>query len=843
MKNVCIFTIASRNYVHSARTLMEGVERFAPGAHRLLALCDERGDFDFSRDTFEVLPLADIELPERKHFIFQYSLLELNTAIKPYVIAALFARGFEKVIYFDPDIALYAPLDDLIGRLDSVELLLTPHVTEPLEDGGRPADRELMICGTFNLGFVAFRRCAASEKFVGWWRRRLERDCVVDFARGLFTDQKWMDFAPSFCAGAQIVRDAGWNVAYWNLAQREVTRAADGRLLVNGASLVFFHFSGFAPDDGVFSKHQDRFTLANLPPVVAELAQDYAARLRGNGLAQVRTTPYAHAKFSDGTPVPDFARKYFREHRDALAAQFPDPAGADADSFIAHLNEPAERNGRSSPGITRLLMEVYRGFPALELEEQFPDVPGAHAEYFAAWCRTDGREFHRLPDVFLRPAEAAQAQKSAALHGGGFNQLVYRLAWRFKDLTHLFVPLKTRQKIAGLLFNRAYLPQAIAHPSARGGSAPAIAGPVGLNVIGYLRAELGVGEAARATLRACRAAGVPAAAVDFSTGVASRLEERIPEGFALAPQYGVTLLHVNADQTPHVVAEHEAAMRGRHNIGFWNWELPELPDSAANAARFLDEVWAPSTFCATAFSRRLSIPVTLVPLSIDVTVPPGVGRRELGLPEDDFLFLFMFDAFSIPERKNPLGLLEAWNRARGSFNRPARLVLKMINGDKESETTARLRAAAARDPAITLLERYLRRPDLNALFNAADCYVSLHRSEGFGLTLAESMFLGKPVIATGWSANMDFMTPWNSLPVNNRLVQLDRDYGPYAKGQSWADPDLDDAARQMVRVVNEPDLAQQLGTRAARDIREQLSPAAVGRIIAARLAALAANRR
>lgn len=835
----CIFTIASRNYAHATRALMEGVARHAPHAHRMLALCDECGAVDFSRDNFEVLELAQLDLPGRALFVFQYTLLELNTAIKPFVVAELFARGFDQVIYFDPDIAIHGSLDDMIARLDRSDILLTPHITAPIDDGGIPDERHLLACGSFNLGYVAFRRCGQTEAFVRWWQRKLERDCVVDFGRGLFVDQKWMEFAASFCDRVEVVRHPGWNVAYWNLPTRKVEQAG-GSFTSNGEPLVFFHFSGFSAERGVFGKHQTRYTMENLAPAVAALAKDYAEALRRHGVSETAGIPYAHARFPDGTPIPDLARKLFRENRDDLAAKFPDPAGADAARFIGHVNEPFCRNGRSTPLVSRLMWEVLHDHPDLGLEQQFPDVLGAHARSFAEWFVGPGREVHGLPDVFLRPARAALAREAGAgpaAAGSSFGKWLYQTAWRFKGLTHAFVPLKTRQRIAAALFRRAYVQDSSAVSPA---PAPAAAGhPRGLNVIGYLRAELGVGEAARATLRACRAARIPAAAIDLSKGVESRLEERLPEGFAGEPEFGVTLLHVNAEQVPFAVADHEPAMRGRYNIAFWNWELPELPDAWLESTRFLNEVWAPSRFCATAFSRKLRIPVTHIPYAIDVEVPPGIGRRQLGLPEDGFLFLFMFDALSMTERKNPMAVVEAYLRAKPSFKAKTRLVLKMINGEKQTGVLERLRAAMEREPAIVTIDRYLGRPELNALFHAADAYVSLHRSEGFGLTLAESMFLGKPVIATGWSSNMDFMTPWNSVPVPYRLVQLERDFGPYPRGQWWADPDVDAAAAAMVRVANEPEFAGGIGAQAARDIRENLSPQAVGAIIKARLDALA----
>lgn len=838
---VCIFTIASRNYTPAARALFAGVARFAPAAHRVLALCDVRGDVDYSADGFEVLDLDALDLPDRRQFLFQYTLLELNTAIKPFVIEALFARGFDSVIYFDPDIAVLGPLDDMIARLARAEVLLTPHLTGPLEDGGYPGEREILMSGTFNLGFAALRRTEATAAFVRWWQRRLARECAVDPANGLFTDQKWLDFAPGFLDRVEVVRHPGWNVAYWNLAQREIAPAADG-WTSNGAPLVFFHFSGFDAGAGVFSRHQNRFTLNTLPAAVAGLVQDYEAQLRRGGYPDLLAVPFGYATFADGTPIPDLVRRLFREHRDELGDRLADPAGADMAAFVDFANAPAVDRGRSSPWVTRVFREVHRAHPEIQLDTQFPDLFGAHAEAFARWCVGDGVRVHGLPEIFLAPMRRALASEhdSSPAPASGLNRWMFDTAWRFKHLVRPLLPVPLRVKIGTALFQRAYAPATPAKGPGRA-TAPRQFAP-GLNVVGYLRGELGLGEAARATLRACRAAGIPAAAVEFAREAPSRTEEPAPEGFPTTPDYDVSLLHFTAAQSTFAVADHADLMRDRYAIGYWNWELPELPDTWPDAARFLDEVWAPSTFCATAFSRRLRIPVTYVPYAMDVAVADGPGREAFGVPGDAHVFLFMFDAHSVPERKNPMAVVEAFQRAAPKCRRPVHLVVKMINASDASAPVAALRRAAAADPSITLIDRYLARPEVTALMQASDAYVSLHRSEGFGFTMAEAMCLGKPVVATGWSANMDFMTPWNACPVDYRLVKLEVDYGPYPRGQWWAEPDVEDAARHMVRLVNEDGLGAAIGARAAAHMRQHYSPAAVGRIIAERLRVIAATR-
>lgn len=453
------------------------------------------------------------------------------------------------------------------------------------------------------------------------------------------------------------------------------------------------------------------------------------------------------------------------------------------------------------------------------------------------------RERRAAPALAAGTVAAIEAQLArgpllarGSRRGGGLAALVFRAAWRGKHLARFVVPAAVRQRVGRALFRRAY--GTTGHAVERRGAATPVTGPYGLNVIGYLRAESGVAEAARATLRACRAAGVPAAAIEYAREAPSRMAEPLPGGFARTPKFGVTLLHLNADQSAYAIADHADALTGKYRIASWSWELPEFPALWSDAERQLDEVWAPSTFCAEAFRRRLTVPVTHMPHAIDVPVPAGLGREALGLRRDAFVFLFVFDAFSVPARKNPMAVVDAYARVRAAVDRPTQLVLKVVNAASDAALARDLQQAAAADPSLLLIDRYVARPELNALLQTADAYVSLHRSEGFGITIAEAMALGKPVVATGWSGNMDFMTRENSCPIDYTLVTLERDYGPYARGQRWADPDVAQAAAQMTRLITEDGMAAALGARAAHDIRAQLSPFAVGRRIEARLRAL-----
>ena len=447
----CIFTIAARNYLHFVRTLMDSVATFAPNADRCLALCDEPDGSVATGDAFRVLPLSDLPIPEMDRFIFQYTLLEISTAIKPFVVERLLAHyGYDQVIYFDPDIRIYRSLDEMMRLLEAHPVLLTPHLTEPMNDDKRPSERDIMVSGVHNLGYLGLRRTPAAEQLLKWWQGKLLRECVVDFERGLFVDQKWMDLAPLLCEDVYVNRDPSWNVAYWNLHGRRVEKTGAG-YTVNGIPLTFYHFSGFDPDRGVFSKYQDRFTMTSLAPAVREICADYGAELRKYGYPGNQATPYAHANFADGTPIPSVARKLYRENRDAF--------GSDWSRFQKWLNEPAETEDQSSPLVSRLAYEVYRLPAHARLRGQFPDVLGVHALGYAEWFVANASETFGIPEHFLAPMRAAleaRENESPTTPSRAFTKTFYRFAWRWKNLTHMFLPLQTRQKIGGWLFKQAY---------------------------------------------------------------------------------------------------------------------------------------------------------------------------------------------------------------------------------------------------------------------------------------------------------------------------------------------------------------------------------------------------
>ncbi|WP_415908525.1 glycosyltransferase family 4 protein [Oleiharenicola sp. Vm1] len=363
---------------------------------------------------------------------------------------------------------------------------------------------------------------------------------------------------------------------------------------------------------------------------------------------------------------------------------------------------------------------------------------------------------------------------------------------------------------------------------------------LGFNLLGYLRADLGIGESARCMARAADVAQLPVALVDL------RLPCKNPRGddtFAARLQsdlpHRVTIVHVDAPGMRDLEHHHGADLRrDRYTIGYWAWELPEFPDAWIQYADYCDEIWAPSRFAAEAIAAKVPVPVLAMPHAISFARPQGDFRAKFNLPREQFLFLFLYDLNSYSARKNPGAVIEAFRRS-GLAGRGAALVIKVHNAAGNPDDFARLQRAAAELPGTVLINATLSRVEIYELESACDCFVSLHRSEGFGFAVAEAMYLGKPVISTDWSGTAEFVDATNGCPVRAALVSLDRNHGPYAKGQIWAEPDVAHAAEWMQRLFADRALAARLGTAGQRTIEAQFSPAAIGARYRRRLEAIA----
>nr|WP_321986238.1 hypothetical protein [uncultured Lichenicoccus sp.] len=316
---LAIFTICSNNYMPFAQVLFASLRRHHPDAALFLCLADRLNDTPGSgpRD-WTVIEANDLPIPDFAGFAFRYDIMEFNTALKPFMFLHLLeARGFDAVVYLDPDIELFAPLAGVLAALQSgASFVFTPHLCAPSEHRAEPNDLSMMRAGAYNLGFLAVSRCEETVVLLGWWARRLRTQCVNAQAEGLFVDQKFMDLIPSFASNAAISHDTTLNVAYWNLEQRTLDRTAEG-WTVDGAPLTFFHFSGFNPRlPHRLSRHSPRF-VGDLPPPLAALTAQYAERLWMQGHGSFPGVSYTYGRFASGTPIHPVIRAMFRDQRPA----------------------------------------------------------------------------------------------------------------------------------------------------------------------------------------------------------------------------------------------------------------------------------------------------------------------------------------------------------------------------------------------------------------------------------------------------------------------------------------------------------------------------------------------
>ena len=366
---------------------------------------------------------------------------------------------------------------------------------------------------------------------------------------------------------------------------------------------------------------------------------------------------------------------------------------------------------------------------------------------------------------------------------------------------------------------------------------------LGLNIVGFLTADLGLGESARCMARAALAAAIPAALVPLKLNCKNRLgDQTYAAQLTDANPHDVNVIHLDPPASRDLDHHHGPAFRaGKYNIAYFAWELTEFPDDWLPSFDYYDEVWCPSNFTRDAIAAKCPLPVLTFPHAIGFARPTENAtalRARFQLPADRFLFLTLFDLNSYTERKNPHAALAAF-RASGLAGREAALVVKVQNAAANPAEFAALQAAVADLPGTILLTDTLSRADIYALEAACDAFVSLHRSEGFGFAVAECMFLGKPVISTDWSGTAEFVNRDNGCPVRAPLVTLEKNHGPYAKGQRWAEPDIAHAAEHMRRLFADPALAARLGAAARATMETHYAPAVIGARYRRRLEAIA----
>ena len=359
--------------------------------------------------------------------------------------------------------------------------------------------------------------------------------------------------------------------------------------------------------------------------------------------------------------------------------------------------------------------------------------------------------------------------------------------------------------------------------------------PDGVNLIGFIKGEIGLGESCRLIAASLQEAGIDFTIYNYEQVSAIRSRDASWEHkITDTTPYNINLIHINPYELPLAYSRLDHAIwDNRYNIAFWLWELEVFPHSWLSAIHLVDEIWTPSDFAGDSIRKATDKPVRTIPYGLATLDKGTYGRAHFDLPEDPFLFLCMYDSGSTMERKNPLGAIEAYKRAFPPDEPGVGLIIK-INNPQPHDIQA-VHTALAGYPEVFILSDVLEKTEVHALIACADVYVSLHRSEGFGLVPAEAMMLGTPVIATDWSANTEFMHSDIACMVGYQFVTIEEDCGPYEAGNRWAEPDIGQAADFMRKLYEDDDYHTRMTADAQSYIREKLAPARAAHLIRDRI--------
>ncbi len=736
---------------------------------------------------------------------------ELSVLLLPRLLRLHAQRGSGPVLHLPPTAWVVGSLAPIEAALAVHSVLLVPRMLADVpEDDLEPKPREMRRLGRIDDTLMGTDGTPGAEGFLAWWGTRVEHAIgPIDGGRrgSRPEDRPWLarllELAPArFSTG--VLEDTGSNLSMWNLHDRTLESTPSGLVVDGGSPALFFNLPGFEPDrPHRLARHASRVRVSR-SPVLRDICVRYAAELREAGWQDAGHRLEIGRRLADGLVYDKRMHALYARAR-WLGEQFGDLFSADGTrAFTQWLQGPAPEGG--AHGINRYVFyRVAQERP--DVLRAYPDLDGEDGAGYVAWCWAFGRDELALPDQLMPPRPGAVPPSSQVRSNDAAGPTAVAVG----------SPPKTRSPA----------------------SSPATDESPAVRVTGYLGHTLGLGSAARGYVKALAAAEVPVSTVSVPLHHLVRPEQLSDEyGAHLFEElihdgrHGFDLVAVNADELPGFVERLGEDYFEGPRIGIWGWETNSIPPRWQRAFALLDEIWVYSRFMAENIGAVAPVPVIALPPPVEAPTEPAAPLR-LGVPEG-FLFLFVFDYLSTVERKNPVGLIEAFTRAFEPGEGP-QLLIKTINAPLRPLPEEAVLWAAYGRPDIHVIDRSLSGGELQGLMAGCDCYVSLHRAEGFGLTMAEAMAIGKPVIATGYSGNVDFMDGENSYLVEYTLGRVGPESEIYPAEGEWGEPSVEHAAQLLRRVYENPQEAAHVGARAREDIARQLSPAATGAAMRRRL--------
>ncbi|MFC7618479.1 glycosyltransferase family 4 protein [Actinokineospora soli] len=680
-----------------------------------------------------------------------YDAGELADAVAPLLLRALLADHATAVL-LGVRTLVCAPFDDISGLAAEHDIVLAPRMLlAPGYDGLEP-DAEDPHLGAFDPDFLVVG--AGAKPFVDWWAARATTPSEqVDRA----VKRRTVDAVPALFRH-HVTRDPGVGIGYWNLHERDIQVDGDA-VAVDGTAVRLVHFTGFQADTPWLLAPELKRPRVRLSdrPAVADLVRRYRALLGEPPLDET----YGLGLLDDGEPVLPTMRALFLHEWTRFTAHeiAPGPFEVQAPAMPPHAFTGTDAFRRwlrepgtpadAAAGISRLAAWVWSSRP--DLRVAFPEPASTSAAGFRNWCAVHGVDEGALPEWAVPSGPA-------------------RLPAPPEDV-------------------------------------------LGVNVAGYLTAELGLGQMGRIVLKAIEAADIPVVSVVEVESLNGNVRTGIDRpSSAGAPRHPVSVLAVNADYTRMLLDNHPEVGHDRYVIGLWAWELEDFPTHLHTAFPLVNEIWTVSDFCRATIGAHSPVPVHTIPVPV---LDPGPVTRAPRRAGDETRFLFAFDFNSTGQRKNPWGVVTAFQRAFPGRT-DVRLVIKATNSHLHVGAAERLRHAVAGDDRVELVDRYLSVEELDELYAGSHAYVSLHRSEGFGLTVAEAMARGMAVVSTDYSSTTEFVDESVGWPIPYRMVPVGKGWEPYQAEGRWADPDLDAAAAALRQIADDPAEAERRG-RAARE--------------------------
>jgi glycosyltransferase involved in cell wall biosynthesis len=585
----------------------------------------------------------------------------------------------------------------------------------------------------------------------------------------------WFDALPAITADVAVLSTPGYGLDPRTLSMWQPAENAD-RVEVDGYPARLFDFTDLDPREPGRYLDYEATIAPSAVPALARLIELHARELLDAGYTEDLARPERLDRFEDGVRLTPAIRELLIEAVQEGKLTLPPLSEAGRRQLYDSLNQLADR-GRDA-GLTRLHLAIWDSRE--DLRAAYPHLDGPDGLGYAGWLCVHGPRQEGLIDELLPPAPASLHRDTAS-------------------------NLQEREPLWGV------------------------------NVAGFFTSELGLGEAARLLIAGLDASGVPALPVQAQLVPPCRQNAEFTYADPDAAAYPTNIVCMNGDSIPPFAREVGSSFfEGRYTIALWWWEAGEFPAGWEAAFEYVDEVWVASRHIYDAIAPASPVPVVRMTLPVGTPRVAHYSRARLGMPETGFVFLFVHDYHSTAARKNPVGVIEAFKRAFPPDS-GAKLVLKSINAENLPHEHDRVMLAARERSDIVLIDDYVSAGEKNAMIDACDCYVSLHRSEGFGLTVAEAMLLAKPVIATRYGGTLEFTTDENAYLVDWTPVAVGQGAHPYPANGIWADPNIEQAAKLMQEVFADPQAARARGAIGQREVREQHAPSVAGEAMRARL--------